>query len=120
MYIYTAKEIHYLQELEYVRLCYKERFQNIPQHQSLEELSLRMASSWLSLYQLQGLLVGQFQLSRQSFVDQLEVICTCEHHRYLISTHIQYCDYPHLHCVLLRALLQERSQYFSLVYSRDT
>ncbi len=53
-------------------------FPNIPQHQSLEELSLSLASSWLSLYQLHGVLVGQFQLSRQSFADQLEVICEHE------------------------------------------
>ena len=58
-----------------MKQCYKELFQNIPQHQSLEELSLSLASSWLSLYQLQGLLVDQFQLTRQSFADQLEVIC---------------------------------------------
>ncbi len=58
-------------------MCHGEYFQNILQHQSLEELSLS------SLYQLQGLLVGQFQLPRQSFADQLEIIC---------ETHINICN----------------------------
>ena len=56
-------------------LSSEECFQNIHKHQSLEELSLSLALSWVSLYQLQGIPVGQFQLSRKSFVDQLEVIC---------------------------------------------
>ncbi len=60
-----------------MQLCSEERFQNIP-HQSLEELSLSLASSWLSLHQLQGLLAGQIQLSSKSFADQLEVICVHE------------------------------------------
>ena len=60
--------------------------QNISQHLSLEELSL----------QLQGLLVGQFQLSRQSFADKLEVICeniiSVRRTSVTIHTYIVYCS----------------------------
>ena len=70
-----------------------------------------MASSWLYL---QGYRVAdQFQLSRQSFADQLEVIY--EHD----ATHTHICkmyerDFPHisLHCVLLK-------QNLSTMYNSD-